>query len=116
VLQCAAVCRSVLQCAAAYCYTSSNVTNNSCCSVLQRVAVRCDESSNIIKNNLCCSVLQRIAAYGSVFQCVAACHPMSRKTCVAVCCSVLQCVAGERHQMTQKESVASECMCEYLAV
>jgi len=48
VLQCVAVCCSVLQRVAA------------CCSVLQRVAV-------------CCSVLQRVAACCSVLQRVAAC-------------------------------------------
>jgi len=65
VLQCVAVCYSVLQRVAA------------CCSVLQCVAV-------------CCSVLQRVAACCSVFQCVAVCSVLQ---CVAGCCIVLQCVA-----------------------
>ena len=47
-LQCVAVCCSVLQCAAV------------CCSVLQCVAV-------------CCSVLQCVAVCCSVLQCVAVC-------------------------------------------
>ena len=59
-LQCVAVCCSVLQCAAV------------CCSVLQCVAV-------------CCSVLQCAAVCLSVLQCVAVCCSVLQ--CVAVCCS-----------------------------
>ena len=65
-LQCVAVCCSVLQCVAV------------CCSVLQCAAV-------------CCSMLQCVAVCCSVLQCVAACCSVLQ--CVAVCCSVLQCVA-----------------------
>jgi len=66
VLQCVAVCCSVVQCVAV------------CCSVLQCVAV-------------CCSVLQCVAAVMSV-----TCPSLVRSVlqCVAGCCSVLQCVAG----------------------
>ena len=97
VLQCVAVCCCVLQCVAV------------CCSVLQCLAV-------------CCSVLQSVAVCCSVLQCVALCHPITShhptKMCqqlfsgsrrrsrsesdnvllislqsVAVCCTLLQCVA-----------------------
>ena len=84
VLQCVAVCCSVLQCVAGYmtCYTSCLVV---CCSMLQCVAV-------------CCSVLQCAAAYCSVLQCVAvfvfAPNSCNRFTfpVVAVCCNALHCV------------------------
>jgi len=75
VLQCVAVCCSVLQCVAA------------CCSVLQCVAlldilllVRVS-----MRVSMCCSVLQCVAVCCNVLQSVAVC-------CAAVCCSVLQCV------------------------
>jgi len=66
VLQCVAVCFSVMKCDAVH--RSVLQCNAACCSVLQYVAV-------------CCSVLQCIAACYSVLQ------------CGAVYCSVLQCVA-----------------------
>jgi len=72
-----------------------------CCSVLQRVAVRCSvlrcvavwlltwffdmtdrEAASTTTMALCCITLQHIAVCCSVLQ------------CVAVCCSVLQCVAA----------------------
>jgi len=96
-LQCVAVCCSVLQCASlliflhtlfhiSLCYyrpptTSPSITRTSlwqcvavCCCVLQCVVV-------------CCSVLQCVAVCCSVLQCVAVCHSVLQ--CVAVCCSVL---------------------------
>jgi len=94
-LQCIAVCCSVLQCVAV------------CCSVLQCVAVWCSVMQYIA---VYCSVLQCVAvllwnttfwlrrrASGmfiydcSVLQCVAV--RCSALQCVAVCCSVLQCLA-----------------------
>ena len=66
VLQCVAVCCSVLLCAAV------------CCSVLQCVAV-------------CCCVLLCVAVCCSALLCVAGCCCVLQ--CVAVCCNVLQCVA-----------------------
>jgi len=51
---------------------------NTCCSVLQCVAV-------------CCSVLQRVAVHSRAQPCVAACCRLLQ--CGAVCCRVLQCVA-----------------------
>jgi len=77
-LQCLAVCCSVLQCVAV------------CCSVLQRVAA-CFGSS-------CLHVGWRlyktdpVAVFCSVLQCVAVCCSVLQ--CVAVCCSVLQCVSA----------------------
>ena len=65
VLQCAAVCCSVLQCWAVY------------YSVLLCVAV-------------CCSVLQSVAVFYSVLQRAAVCCSVPH--CVAVCCIVLQCL------------------------
>ena len=88
-LQCVAVCCSVLQCVAAF------------CSVLQRFAVWTSEiveflAGQAIENVLqcvavCCSVLQCVAVCCSVLQCVAACCSALQR--VAVCCSVLQCTA-----------------------
>jgi len=78
-LQCVAVCCSVLQCVAV------------CCSVMYCFAypLECPQREGpkalvvtfIGFNTLCCSVLQCVAVCCSVLQ------------CVAVCCSVLQCVA-----------------------
>ena len=53
-LQCVAVCCSVLQCVAV------------CCSVLQCVAVRCSALQCVA---VCCSVLQCVAVCCSVLQC-----------------------------------------------
>ena len=97
VLQCVAVCFSVLLCVAVRCRQSR------CCSVVQFVVVRCKESHGIYLDGcrVCCRVLQcaavgciglqRVAACCSVLQRVAACCSVLQ--CVAVCCSVLQCVA-----------------------
>jgi len=88
VLQCVAVCCSVLQCVASVFRESS--------SVLQCIAVRCSALQCVA---VCCSVLQCVARVfresNSVLQCVAVrCKCLSRiKQCVAVRCSVLQCVA-----------------------
>jgi len=94
VLQCVAVCCSVLQWSecflvlpiwaiASYVSGRFHVSESFlcvavCCSVLQRVGA-------------CCSVLQRAATCCSVLQCVVVCCSVLQ--CVAVCCSVLQCVA-----------------------
>jgi len=59
-----------------------------CCSVLQRVAV-CRSVPWCVA--VCCSVLQCVAVYCSVSQCVAEC--CSELHFVIVCGSVLQCVA-----------------------
>ena len=90
-----------------------------CCSVLQRVAVRCSmlqqkkrrlgKVSRVRGVAACCSVLQRDAVYCNVLHCVVAKTAQTRSSfscvlqCVAlycsvlqrvaVCCSVLQCVA-----------------------
>jgi len=75
-LQCAAVCYSVLQCAVVCCSVAA------CSSLLQYAAV-------------CCRAFQCVAVCYSGLQCVAfdvavCCRVLQ---CVAVCCSVLQCVA-----------------------
>ena len=81
VLQCVAVCCSVLKCVAVNSYNTASTSTFTiyqvCCSVLQCVAV-------------CCSALQSVAACCSVLQCVTECCSVLQ--CVAVCCSVLQCV------------------------
>ena len=86
-----------------------------CCSVLQRVALNILSTitgAHAVENAciVCCSVLQCVAVCCSVLQCVAVCcsactitgaHTIenaymmccSVMQCVAVCCSVLQCVA-----------------------
>jgi len=82
VLQCVAVCCSVLQCVAVCRHTEPEPSSAVCCSVL----VGCVA--------VCCSVLQCVAVCCSVFhlrQCVAVCWSGVLQ-CVAVCCSVLQCV------------------------
>jgi len=78
-LQCVAVCNSVLQCVAVDLLFQ-------CCRVLQCVAVRC---------NACCSLLQHVLHSVAPFS---KCTMRSRMrwTCsftVAECCSVLQCIA-----------------------
>jgi len=82
VLQCVAMCGGVLQCVVLYrnnCL-SPHVDSSVCCSALQcalqRVAVRCMVSNQMIVTP--CRLI-------SVWQYVAACF--------AVCCSVLQCIA-----------------------
>ena len=59
-----------------------------CCSVLQCDAMRCSVVQCIV---VWCSVMQCAAVCYSVLQCVAVCCSVLQ--CVAVCCSVLQCVA-----------------------
>jgi len=80
-LQCVAVCCSVLQCVAV------------CCSVLQYVAV-CQESVTITNNvnvlqgegvAVCCSVLQCVAV---VAVCCSCCSMLQLLQCGIICCSV----------------------------
>ena len=98
-LQCVAMCCSVLQCACkgeTECIDKVLQCVTVCCNVMQCVAV-------------CCSVLQCVAVCCSVLQCVAewiSSHRAPRPSlfqnpvccsvlqCVAVCCSELQCVAA----------------------
>ena len=78
--------KSVLQCVAVWCSVLQCVAV--CCSVLQCVVVYCNVLQCVA---VCCSVLQSVAECCSVLQCAAVCCSVLR--CVAVCCSVLQCVA-----------------------
>jgi len=105
VLQCVAVCCSVLQCVAAEAKSSQQsiklcstcVCVAVCCNVLQWIAVRCSALQCVA---VCCSVLQlrqrhkhipqNSAAPVYVLQCIA----MRVAVYVAVCCSVLQFVAA----------------------
>jgi len=96
-LQCVAICCSVLQCVAV------------CCSVLQCAAVCCSALHCVA---VCCSVLQcAVEFYHNSAMCqilvfekklrsvLAVALPLRTRTplhCVAVCCSVLQCVAMRR--------------------
>ena len=68
-LQCVAVCCSVLQCVVV------------CCSVLQFLAVSCNDKRTFILGNSCKSRYKRCGDRKSALQ------------CTAVCCSVLQSVA-----------------------
>jgi len=80
VLQCIAVCCSVLQCADVFCSSLQCIAV--CCSVLQCVAV-------------CCSVLQCVPISfvgGKSHHSVVYCNVLQH--CVAECCIVLQCVAA----------------------
>ena len=80
-LQCVAVCCSVLQCII-YVGGSKVVREEQVsCSVLQHVAVFC-------------SVVQCGAVWCSVVQCVALCCTVLH--CAALCCTVLQCVAEKQ--------------------
>jgi len=101
VMQCVAVCCSVLQCVAVCCIVLQCVAM--CCNVLQCVAVCCSvlqcascnqTSSNLADQHahpwvgvaMCCRVLQCFTVWSTS-------RFYSMLQCVAVCCSVLQCVA-----------------------
>jgi len=77
VLQCAAVCCSVLKVSSHRIYKYTNACVAVCCSVLQCVAVYC-------------SVLQCVEG---PLSCKIQVHQRLHCKCVAVCCSVIQCVA-----------------------
>jgi len=107
VLQCAAVCCSMLQCDVV------------CCSVLQCVAlahIRSDSFREVVVDGecvrMCCSVLHCVSMWYSVLHSVLQCFAVLCKCvvlanlridslrkvvvdgeCVAVCCIMLQCVA-----------------------
>jgi len=95
--QCAAVCRSVLQCSVdlncGWCICASCVAV--CCSVLLCVAVCCSVLQCVA---VCCSVLQRGAECGSVMHCVECIstvdgiYVLSVLQRVSICCRVLQSV------------------------
>jgi len=97
VLQCVAVCCSVLQCVAA-CYSVlqpdlfGSFTN-----ALQRVTVHC-------------SVLQRVAA----LQCVEACCSVLQR--VAACCSVLKCICSvlQPNLFSSSFNVMLQCVQQHL--
>ena len=103
VLQCGAVCCSVLQCGAVCCSVLQCVAV--CCSVLQCVAVCC---SVLQCAAVCCNVLKRVAVCCHALQCVAGCCRVLQGVaarysvmlqCVAICCSVLQCNAVCRNAL-----------------
>ena len=93
-LQCVAVCCSVLQrvgaCAVRYSVLQCVAVR---CSVLQGVAARWRVSSVSQCAAVCCSVLQRVQ-YTAV-----RCNVLQRVGACAVCCSVLQCVAEYQPQL-----------------
>jgi len=122
VLQCLAVCCSILQCTTAICQCKAGCVAVSCsalqcvaecctavccCTVLQCVLSICHYSARMytrapFTKARCCSVLQCIAVCGSVLQCVA---------CVAVCCSVLQCIhphLSQRHPNSPHSPLQSD--------
>jgi len=78
-LQCVAVCRSVLKCVAVYCSVPYPRENAVCC---------CEALLQV-----CCSVLQCAAAWHSVFHCVVVCYNVLQCVdCVVVCATVCVCV------------------------
>ena len=81
VMQCAAVCCSVLQCE-----RGMSHMNESCrCHIwMSHVDVAYEWVMECVA--VCCSVLQRVAVCYSVLQCAAVCCSVLQ--CVAVCCSV----------------------------
>jgi len=98
VLQCVAVCCSVMQRVAVSCSELQCVAV--CCGVLQRVVLQCVTSLGFVQLSvyavvLCvavrCSVLQCVAVSCNMLQCVAVCCNVSQ--CNEVCCGVLQYVA-----------------------
>ena len=121
VLQCVAVCGSVLQSEhldLLQCSRANRVKWQGTCKTLQHTATHCNTLQQHIRSTSiqsdkpcevaqCCSVLQCIAVCCSVLQCVAVRALRSTSTqpsepceaaqccsvlqCVAVCCSVLQC-------------------------
>ena len=98
VVQCVAVCCSVLQLntaviergrARALMGTNTSVFDDGVwCSVVQCVAVCCSVLQCVA---VCYNVLQCVVVHGSALQCIAACYRVVQ--CVAVCFSVLQCMA-----------------------
>ena len=117
-LQCVAVCCSVLQCVAHI--NQENLKSRSQVSYLRVTSHMCNTNRSytarieIGESKVCCSVLQCVAVCCSVLQCVHICATQSTLTqhistpiiltyedreiqsvlqCVAVCCSVFQCVA-----------------------
>ena len=92
-LQCVAVCCSVLQCVAVCCHhVTTKIAHSVCCNVLQCVAVCCSVLQCVARVlHMCCSVLQCVVVCCSVLQCVAVCCSVLQ--CVTVCCNVLQCLA-----------------------
>ena len=83
-LQCVAVCCSVLQCVAVRCSALQCVVL--CCSMLQCVASCWRRLSLVIA---CCSVLQCVAVCCSVLQHVAVCCIMSAQTIIGDCSMLL---------------------------
>jgi len=96
VLQCVAVCCTILQCVAVCCSVLHNIAV--CCSVLQCVAV-CDKRQNSSYPSHADKHALSHVVYGSevllVFN-VESCSSSVLQR-VAVCCSVLQCVALMSH-------------------
>jgi len=109
VLQCDAVCCSMMHSVAVCCgalhganFISSKIRTlqdshlSVCCSVLQCVAVCCSVLQCVA---VCCSALQCAAVCWSVLECAGVCCSVLQCVavrvlpCVAVCCSVLQCIA-----------------------
>ena len=104
-LQCVAVCYSVLQCVAV------------CCSVLQCVAVCCSVLQCV---TVCCSVLQCVAVCCSVLQCVADSNGHSHVALVTIAddssaifeilhaykatCNTLQHIATATHRIANEAS------------
>ena len=91
-LQCVAVCCSVLQCVAVF-HTYGLICippRRECWQQPPRIS-RAVATRPILSPQLSvwCRVLQCIAVCCSVLQCVAACHRVLK--CVVVCCRVLQC-------------------------
>jgi len=97
VLQCVAVCCSVVQCLPVELDMCVQATFPQCFPKFPRtlpeyVLMCVDVCCNLLQCvTVCCSVLRCVTVCSSVLQCVAVCLSVLR--CVAVCCSVLQCVA-----------------------
>jgi len=106
VLQCVAVCCRVVQCVAVCC--SVLQSGAVCCRVVQCVAVRC---SVVQCGAVWCSVVQCDAVWCSVLQCGAVWCSVVQ--CDAVWCSVLQCVAV---CCSRARSIRIPCALRYVAV
>jgi len=87
VLQCVAVCCSVVQCVAVCCSVLQCVA--ACCSVLQRVAV-CSVLQCVAA---CCSVVQRVADVLRLWH-LSLTRRLPCRKCVVMCRSMLLCGVG----------------------
>ena len=104
VLLCVAVCCSVLQCVAVCCSVLQCVAV--CCSVLQCVAVCC---SVLLRVAVCCIVLHTSLIRLLVFVCVCVCNTLQHTATHAAHCSTLQHTATRCNTLQHAATHAMHC-------